>query len=716
MSRIMDYVSKMLQSHGAASPYRGILGAYNMGLWGVSESGQSAPIEGTLCTGTAVTQMPVFRGGDGPAAENYVKFYDTPNLWGFGDGQRVAPSETVRSAYEHAAAVLGISSEELLRGQGLDRIEQYLKAHMGGIKWGLDEWQNIATVEAVQREMDEAGAWTGLVNRWYAVIAQSRYLIDVTSLGAPVLGSEAQVGICMGVRECLTRWARDDKRKGEDAPLMIRILFGNTGAATSGKKDWDEFLERLRSTLADINSSERISRSGAASLPVVLLGSDFGRVSKWANFNHSKIVAGDGHYAIVGGHNMCEEVSSNRAPVIHDVTAEVTGPGARSANAFAGSVWMKAAESGRLWIYRFNWETSRFDDVSSESARLWAPKNWVSYSIGTQDEVPKVIRNQHWFYPMNKLPRKAAAKAPSGSVPATAIMGIGRWGDYQFFGVDGSGGLKLGAGIPASHACHYASDILKRLMIADRDNTLIRMSQQDLVNAGNFGAMMQPSDHTICEAIGNRLTATKKGTSIQIVVSTRYAQNSQGLSYSYGDGPREAAERISDVVRGARQASSSKTDLPERLAVLDISKAVGDGEVRAIAGINDPSYVTVAPLVFCAARGATRDRGSYVWPDGRYVYEKLYGNNRFWNKDDTSEAKMGPGNHSKVMIVSIGDDDASGLVMIGSDNMYPSPLSEFNFVIEGAEAVEAFRTQYWDKLWGYSARMGFTVDPQGKVT
>ena len=33
---------------------------------------------------------------------------------------------------------------------------------------------------------------------------------------------------------------------------------------------------------------------------------------------------------------------------------------------------------------------------------------------------------------------------------------------------------------------------------------------------------------------------------MKIVVSTRYAQNSEGLAYSNGDGPREAAERISD--------------------------------------------------------------------------------------------------------------------------------------------------------------------------
>ena len=722
MTRIMDYVGEMLRDYRTGDEYGGFLGAYNMGLWGVSVTGERQFIQGTLCTGTPVDGLRKLASGRAPVATNHVKFYDTPNLWGFGDNVRGAPSEYVRSAYEHAAGALGLSAEQAMNQTlsegGYERIEKYLKVHMGGVKWSnLAEWSELATIVAVQRAIDEAGAWTGLVSRWAAVIAQSQFLVDVTSLGAPVLNSEAQRGICAGIRECLLRWSRDEERRNNDAPLMIRLLFGNTGWATGGQTDWDAFLAELQNTLAAVNRFNSISGLREASpLPIVLLGSDFGRASKWANFNHSKIVAGDGQYALVGGHNMCEEVSSNRAPVIHDVTAEVTGPGARSANAFAGSVWMKAAESGRLWIHRFNWETNRFDDVQKDSAKRWAPDNYWSYDLGTQRDVQKVIKNQYWFYPMEKLPPTPAARPPEGSVPATAILGIGRWGDYKFFGVDGSGGLALDTPIAATHACHHASDILKRLMIADPTNTVIRMSQQDLVNAGNF-SMAQNSYHTICEAIGRRLQATPRGTSIQVVVSTRYAQNSGGLSYSYGDGPREGAERISDTIARVNQASSSVKNLPARLAVLGLSQQLQDAQVRAVARPDDASFCTVAPLVFCAARGATRTRGSYVWPDARYVYEKLYGNNRFWDAEkDTKEAKMGPGNHAKVMVVSRGEDDATGLVMIGSDNMYPSPLSEFNFVIEGAEAVRAFRTQYWDNLWGYSARMGFTIDPRGNVT
>jgi hypothetical protein len=311
----------------------------------------------------------------------------------------------------------------------------------------------------------------------------------------------------------------------------------------------------------------------------------------------------------------------------------------------------------------------------------------------------------------------AACKPPDGSVPATAIMGIGRWGNTSVFGIDCSAGLKLYSveiGIPGERACHYASDIMKRMMIVDKKNTAIRMSQQDLVNNGFFGGL-QSDDHTICELLGRRLKAYPNGTAIQIVVSSRYTQNCEGYAYSYGDGPREAAERISDAAAGKKQLSSTVGKLPKRLEVLELDHKSDIVPYHRITSDKDPSFCTIAPLAFCEAREATRDRGSYVWPDAKYVWDRLYANNRFWNKKDKAELKFGPGNHSKVMFVSTGEDNATGLVMIGSDNMYPSPLSEFSFIIEGEEAITQFRKQYWDKLWGYSYRFGFTVKPDGTV-
>lgn len=722
LTKIERYMSALWQT--GTAPYDGFLGAYNLGVWGVSVSGKPALEQGLLVSGSVLTRQPQWTMGTvrNPRAENYVKWYDTPAIWGFGD-DTLGMGKGLYNSVMHACGVLGIDPAAGLGSSEVARIRSYLRQHFG-LNWngvlGGDEdpFSDIATTSEVQWKMDQVGAWTHLVSRWQAVIAQSRQLVDITSLSAPVSGSEAQIGICQGISACLRRWIVTARQNPGAAPyLMIRLMFGMSATKIpKNPTNWEEFYNELQNTLKPLRPHiARLVQAGARS-PVVLYGSDMGR--KPANFNHSKIVAGDGQYAVVGGHNMCEEVSSNRAPCIHDITCEVTGPGARTANAFAGSLWLKAAESGRLWLHRFSWAKNSFEDLSTDSTKRWAPKNYWAYELGDQAEVAGVLRNQYWFYPMETLPAVAELDPPAGSVPATAVMGIGRWGDTKVFGVDCTGGLKLNTAIPAQHACQYASDYLKRHMINDTKNTVIRMSQQDLVNAGKFGGM-QASKHTICEILGKRLLKTPRGTAIQVVVSSRFTQNSEGLAYSYGDGPREAAERISDTVVGAEQESSDIDDLPARLQALELDAQPGSAPIHAIIQRRDPSFCTVAPLTFCEARGATRDRGSYVWPDAKYVNSMmggLYANGRYWNDDDGEELRFGPGNHAKVMCVSEGDDDSSALVMIGSDNMYPSPLSEFNFVIEGTEAIRAFRRQYWDRLWGYSARLGFTVAPDGTVT
>lgn len=55
-----------------------------------------------------------------------------------------------------------------------------------------------------------------------------------------------------------------------------------------------------------------------------------------------------------------------------------------------------------------------------------------------------------------------------------------------------------------------------------------------------------------------------------------------------------------------------------------------------------------------------------------------------------------PGNHAKIMIV---DDEA---FVIGSDNLYPGFLSEFDYLVEGKDAVNKLLESYWEPLWKYS--------------
>jgi len=750
-TKIENYMEALLRENvgdAPVTPYSGYLGAYNMGVIGYSITGKTPLKQGTSATGIPLVSAPepTAETDSNPVADNWVKFYDTPRIWGYRD-------ETGET-WEEAATLENIQAE-------------------------IDQ---AATIENVQAEMDRVDlpqkkvtAWTELVGRWKAVIGQSKHLVDITSLSPPVTDwptkekwenklpgglpkqTEACDAIIGGIVDCLEGWLDAATADPKTAPtLKIRILFGMTVVKIGAMWTyWERFKEKLAVELTAEELAERIANAVArgATPPLVLYGSDMGSPDYWhadlgipSTFNHSKIVAGDGVYALAGGHNMAEELSSNTAPVIHDMTCEITGPGARSANAFAGSLWIKAAESGKLDILSFSWENHAFEDKTSDSKTLWAENG-----PGKQDLVEKRLHNKClllYYFDMTTLPAFAAVDHPAGSVQATAVLGAGRWGDISVFGEDCTGGLKLDAVIPPQHACQYAADVVKRMMILDPATKVIRMCQQDLVNDGPFGHHVK-SEHTICQVLGERLREIPQGLAVQVVVSARFTQNAGGLAYSYGDGPREAAERISDVVAGYEQKSSRIKKLPKRLAVLDLSNALGDAltaPVHSVESSAQSSFCTVAPLSFCKATGATRARGGYVWPNAPYtpdtgntgtVFDMFtpgfadyrYTNDHFRNKDDVgkitkyssdmtvkdSPGKYGPGCHAKVLYVSEGagadgdELDATGLVMIGSDNMYPSPLAEFSFVIEGEKAVKQFRTQYWEKLWQYSAPLGFTV-------
>lgn len=77
---------------------------------------------------------------------------------------------------------------------------------------------------------------------------------------------------------------------------------------------------------------------------------------------------------------------------------------------------------------------------------------------------------------------------------------------------------------------------------------------------------------------------------------------------------------------------------------------------------------------------------------GNVVQTLLQGSGLFYQK-----VPPAPGNHAKVIII---DDE---IFIVGSDNMYPSNLSEFEFIVEGSEVVNHFISSYWEPLWKYSS-------------
>jgi phosphatidylserine/phosphatidylglycerophosphate/cardiolipin synthase-like enzyme len=392
----------------------------------------------------------------------------------------------------------------------------------------------------------------------------------------------------------------------------------------------------------------------------VLFGCDYrgvaGRklkfVGKNKTWNHSKIVAGDGWRAITGGHNMNAEGSYTRAPVIHDLSVEVVGHGAQLAHEFATSLWVKGRRTEFLDGYTYNHATQAF----------------VAIQDGDLDTAARQVAELRKYHadPKNN-PRPEGADY----VPAEAVMGVGRWGDVEVGRAKGNG---VGADtIAPLLGLQYCSDHVKRLLIAGARQSIC-VSQQDLVNAAWKGVLgYRDAWHDGCRALGARLAAPGP-IEINVVVSARYAQDADAAPYSYGNSPRVARDLI---------AGFAGTRIPE-------------GNV-----------CTVAPLVFCRAAGV--DRSNYIWPDawrgGKGFVQGHVMQSHQWG----ITWGFGPGNHAKAMMI---DDE---LVLIGSDNMYPSPLAEFSFVIEGVEAAAKFREVYWAKLWKYSRRMGLKIDHSSRV-
>ena len=109
-----------------------------MGVIGYSVTGRTALKQGTSATGIPLDSAPepTAETDSNPVADNWVKFYDTPRIWGYRD-------ETGET------------------------------------------WIEAATIENVKAEMKEVNAWTELVGRWRAVIGQSEQLVDITSLSPP---------------------------------------------------------------------------------------------------------------------------------------------------------------------------------------------------------------------------------------------------------------------------------------------------------------------------------------------------------------------------------------------------------------------------------------------------------------------------------------------------------------------------------------------------
>ncbi len=515
--------------------------------------------------------------------------------------------------------------------------------------WGAGNdvvWSTSGKKTPVLQAVSGKGAFGKLVDAWCDIIRLADHLIDVTSLEVPAPGSMVATRILGAIEDVLTRRFTNKP----DHPLVIRFLFGGTPQSQTR-----EFKAQLKTRLI------RAGRGADAEVranTIVHFATDYrgvafrarkyvGQAKTW---NHSKIVAADGCRAITGGHNMNAEGSYTKFPVIHDLSVEVRGHGALLAHYFASSLWQKGEETQFIDAHAFDWE--RGDFVA------FADGGPVSVGV----EAAKGLNPG-----LDSIGEKWGDIGPDYA-PADAVMSVGRWGDVRANRVTGAG-VQQGAEISRDYGYQYCSDHAKRLLIREAQNSIC-IPQQDLASPTTLVGYADRY-HDTCFELGKRLT-TGTPVAIDIVLSSRYALDADGAPYSYGDSPRQAAERI-------------------RLG------AASQGRIQA------ESSCVVSPLTFSSAKGVPNHE-DYIWPDawrgfGGFVKGHVM-QSHTWYKPTYG---FGPGNHAKAFMI---DDE---LVLIGSDNMYPSPLAEFSFIIEGRAAVDKYKEVYWGPLWGYSERMGITV-------
>jgi murine toxin len=247
-----------------------------------------------------------------------------------------------------------------------------------------------------------------------------------------------------------------------------------------------------------------------------------------------------------------------------------------------------------------------------------------------------------------------------------------------------------------------ASDIMKKQLILGARRS-IKMSQMDLVSAWKKNW----SDHLVCQWILQALLANKALT-VKVVVSPLDAgAGAQGDQYSFGSG----AVRTFDLM---------KYYMTHDVATDAVLPDPGGARAEAL------TRLFVAPFYYTDQVPAanTIEGDTYKWPNlpkegytatlkqpplseeppkhgviGSAAMSVLNASGYIYKKVPSA-----PGNHAKLMII---DDEA---YVVGSDNLYPGSLAEFDYLVEGPEAVAELLKVYWEPLWKYAGPHARTLD------
>lgn len=523
------------------------------------------------------------------------------------------------------------------------------------------------------------------------VLSKAFYRCDISSLNSPDV--EWRKVILKAIDHA------QSQKMGRTQPTQLRFLFGQSPtvfmdglpAATHGSLDFVAFKLELIQLIKErsqywekmpeiwLSRFFRIEEGMTISF-MKNLYPDFPSINDTRmTWNHTKIMAVDGVEALVGGHNMNMDLFRNYPP-IHDVSVVVHGPAAYGSQLYLNELW--ACNSDLLKKEYFDSESmswkvgTKFYDKPEDPLNSTVAKNYMKQR---QDYLIKLHEE------FNKQPEKSMSEYDGMEEykRADRVLSVGKYwtgpnmeNDYQ-----------------------RGSEIMKEQLIKNAKR-IIRISQQDLISAWK----KRWKDHFTCNWIIEALLANKE-LQVHIVVSALDAgAGATGDQYSFGSG----AERTFELFK---YYLTHDIDTDQLLEDADGSRA--DALKR----------IFIAPFFYTdkVPAGQTIEGKTYKWPDldlkaytatlkqkplsekpprqgiiGSALMSAIKGSGLFYSK-----VPVAPGNHAKLMII---DDE---LYVVGSDNLYPGYLSEFNYLIEGKEAVEALMSSYWEPLWRYSKPHAF---------
>ncbi|MFG2000027.1 hypothetical protein ACGFNU_12840 [Spirillospora sp. NPDC048911] len=267
--------------------------------------------------------------------------------------------------------------------------------------------------------------------------------------------------------------------RSKSSPITVRFLFGYVVVYDT----MTTFVQRISAVCRDNK------------LPMTNLNIVIGQLSTKfvsASWNHAKIVAADGHIALVGGHNLWDEAYGTYPPV-HDVSVQVYGDAAAHAQQFTEWLWQTG---GTILIAKKINATYGVDTLApgTDRDRLTLIKPAPPTA---QQKAPRTVVGEAFEEPEEDDPGWVKGR----------VLALGRGG-------------ALG---------HNASDVAKEQIILNAQRTL-KICQQDLLFTGAF----KEREHLVCHWIANALLANTE-LEVQVIISPIDASGGQ-QQYSWGSG------------------------------------------------------------------------------------------------------------------------------------------------------------------------------------